>query len=74
MGRGRRGIINQSKTKGRHSYDRHREEEQKTIIVGLKNKPKKPGFEITEDFLAELRKMDQSLLAKNLLSTSLSIK
>ena len=69
MGRGRRGIINQSKTKGYHSCTRHREEDKKMVTVGLK-KPKKPGFEISEDFLAELRKIDQSEVAKKLLSTS----
>ena len=71
MGRGRRGVINQSKTKGNHSCERHREEDKNLFTVGVKkNKPKKAGFEISEVFLAELRKMDQSLLAKKLLSTS----
>ena len=38
------------------------------ITVGFKkNKPKKSAFEISEDFLAQMRKMDQ---AKKLLSTS----
>ena len=58
--------INKSiRTKGQ------REEDEKIVFYGLqKNKPRKPGFEISEDFLAELRKMDQSSLAKELLSIS----
>ena len=76
MGRGRRGVTNQCTTKSFNSCAKQREQDEKMVIFGLKkkNKPKKPGFEISEDFLAELRKMDQGLLAKKLLSSSSSIK
>ena len=38
MGRGRSGIINQSKTKGYHSCERHREQDKNMVTVGVKKK------------------------------------
>ena len=38
MGRGRSGIINQSKKKGYHSCERHREEDKNMVTVGIKKK------------------------------------
>ena len=69
MGRGRRGILNQSQKKGHHYCKRSREDDKILLLSGNQHS-KKSGFEISEDFLAELRKMDQSSLANELLSIS----
>ena len=71
MGRGRKGVTNQSIKKCLITYKGQREEDEKMVFYGLqKNKPRKQGFEISEDFLTQLRKMNQGQLANELLSSS----
>ena len=69
MGRGRRGVLNQSQKKGHHYCKREREDD-KILLLSVKTELKKSGIEISEGFLAQLRKMDQGQLANELLSSS----
>jgi len=36
MGRGRKGVINQSKTKANKTCERHREQDKPVFLLGLK--------------------------------------
>ena len=68
MGRGHKGVINQSKIKGNNTCERHREEDKPMFLIGLKKKRANLAVvDLPEDFLNELRQMNPSVLAKTLM-------
>ena len=61
MGRGRKGVINQSKIKANNTCKRLREQEKPLFFLGLKKNRSKPAdFVLSDGTMAALRQMKPS--------------
>ena len=69
MGRGRKGVINQTKIKGNNACERHREQEKHVFFLGLKKNRSKPAdFVLSDGTMAALRQMKPSEVANILVN------
>ena len=61
MGRGRKGVINQSKIKAINAYERHREQDKPVFLLGLNKYRSKPAdFVLSDGTMTALRQMKPS--------------
>ena len=64
MGRGRKGVINQSKIKANNACERHREQDKPVFLLGLKKNRSKPAdFVLSDGTMTALRQMDRRELS-----------
>ena len=69
MGRGRRGVINQSRIKGNNNCDRYREQDKNLFLIGLKkNRPKPADIVLSDGDMEALRQMKPSEVANILVN------
>ena len=66
MGRGRKGVINQSKIKAKNACERHREQDKPVFFLRLKQNRSKPAdFVLSDGAMTALRQMKPCEVANN---------
>ena len=68
MGRGRKGVMNQSNKKNNKRCGLIPDQDRQMFIDGIKPVVNKTVVELPEDVLNELRQMNSSVLAKTLMN------
>ena len=69
MGRGRKGVINQSKIKANDACERYREQDKPVFLVRLKKDRSKPAdFVLSDGTMTALRQMKPSEVANILVN------